>query len=141
MSPYNRLNSRSVPAHVAPKNKPHQGQGSKNTSDFFNGTTLDQSLSHTANPVITSRCAEELELIRQHPLLLSFVLTTDHAIPEAAARVHDLRSVDWSFFTPNVQSVKSLGRIRRNAALYSLGVPEWPYPGFATGKEGGCNVE
>ena len=33
------------------------------------------------------------------------------------------------------------GQIAAWAALYSLGVPEWPYPGFVTGKEGGGNVE
>jgi len=93
------------------------------------------------SPVVTGQCAEVLTLIRQHQPLLSFVLTADHAIPEAAARVHDLRCMGWNIITRIVPSVKFRGRIRRNAALYSLGVPDWPYPGFVTGKEGGGNVE
>ena len=92
-------------------------------------------------PIVTGQCAQVLTLIRQHQPLLSFVLTADHAIPEAAARVHDLRGMGWNIITRIVPSVKFRGRIRRNAALYSLGVPEWPYPGFVTGKEGGGNVE
>ncbi len=92
-------------------------------------------------PIVTGQCAQVLTLIRQHQPLLSFVLTADHAIPEAAARVHDLRGMGWNIITQIVPSVKFRGRIRRNAALYSLGVPEWPYPGFVTGKEGGGNVE
>ncbi|MDO9227088.1 MAG: helix-turn-helix domain-containing protein [Pseudomonadota bacterium] len=65
-------------------------------------------------PHVTGQCAEVLTLIRQHQPLLSFVLTADHAIPEAAARVHDLRAMGF----------------------YSLGSPKWPYPGFLTGTEG-----
>ena len=92
-------------------------------------------------PIVTGQCAQVLTLIRQHQPLLSFVLTADHAIPEAAARVHDLRCKGFHIITRIVPWVKFRGRIRRNAALYSLGVPEWPYPGFVTGKEGGGNVE
>lgn len=88
-------------------------------------------------PIVTGQCAQVLTLIRQHQPLLSFVLTADHAIPEAAARVHDLRCMGWDIITRIVPSVKFRGRIRRNAALYSLGVPEWPYPGFVTGEKGG----
>lgn len=88
-------------------------------------------------PIVTGQCAQVLTLIRQHQPLLSFVLTADQAIPEAAARVHDLRCMGWNIITRIVTSVKFRGRIRRNAALYSLGVPEWPYPGFVTGEKGG----
>ena len=93
------------------------------------------------NPLaVTGQCAQVLTLIRQHQPLLSFVLTADHAIPETAARVHDLRCRGWNT-TRIAPAVKFRGRIRRNAALYSLGVPEWPYPGFVTGLEGGGHVE
>lgn len=86
-------------------------------------TALDQ-------PTVTGQCAEVLTLIRQHQPLLSFVLTADHAIPEAAARVHDLRCMGWNVITRIVPSVKFRGRIRRNAAMYSMGSPEWPAPGL-----------
>ncbi len=81
-------------------------------------------------PIVTGQRAQVLTLIRQQQPLLSFVLTADHAIPEAAARVHDLRCVGWNIITWIVPSVKFRGCIRRNAALYSLGSPEWPRPGF-----------
>jgi hypothetical protein len=110
------------------------GAGTRTASN-----TAFDSRNHT--PLVTGQCAQVLTLIRQHQPLLSFVLTADHAIPEAAARVHDLRCMGWNIITRIVPSVKFRGRIRRNAALYSLGVPEWPYPGFATGKEGGGNVK
>jgi Helix-turn-helix domain len=86
----------------------------------------------TTVPPVTGQCAEVLSLIRQHQPLLSFVLTADHAIPEAAARVHDLRSRGFHIITRIVPQVWFRGRARRNAALYSLGVPEWPAPGFLT---------
>ena len=88
-------------------------------------------------PIVTGQRAEVLTLIRQHQPLLSFVLTADHAIPEAAARVHDLRGMGFNILTQIMPTVEFRGCIRRNAALYSLGVPEWPYPGFDTGEEGG----
>lgn len=92
-------------------------------------------------PIVSGQCAEVLELIRVHQPLLSFVLTADHAIPEAAARVHDLRCMGFNIITRIEPTVKFRGRIRRNAAMYSLGVPEWPYPGFIAGDQGGGNVE
>lgn len=88
-------------------------------------------------PIVTGQCAQVLTLIRQHQPVLSFVLTADHAIPEAAARVHDLRSMGWHVITEIKSEAKFRGRIRRNVAFYSIGVPEWPYPGFVTGDEGG----
>lgn len=90
-------------------------------------------------PIVTGQCAQVLTLIRQHQPLLSFVLTADHAIPEAAARVHDLRAKGFNIITRILPAVEFRGEIRRNVALYSLGVPEWPYPSFVTGKEGGCD--
>ncbi|NJM13203.1 MAG: hypothetical protein HC889_16235 [Synechococcaceae cyanobacterium SM1_2_3] len=88
-------------------------------------------------PVVSGQCAEVLSLIRQHQPLLSLVLTADHAIPETAARVHDLRAMGFNIITRIVAEVEFRGRIRRNVALYSLGVPEWPYPGFLADKERG----
>jgi hypothetical protein len=81
-------------------------------------------------PIVTGQCAEVLSLIRQHQPLLSFVLTADHAIPEAAARVHNLRAMGFNIRTTILPEVEFRGVIRRNAALYSLGSPEWPRPGF-----------
>ena len=84
---------------------------------------------HTA-PVTTGQCGQVLNLIRQHQPLLSLVLTADHAIPEAAARVHDLRAAGWNILTTIHPVVIFRGVERRNVASYSLGVPEWPRPGF-----------
>lgn len=92
-------------------------------------------------PQVTGQCAEVLALIRQHQPLLSFVLTADHAIPEAAARVHDLRSMGFNIVTRIAGKVTFRGCTRRNAAFYSLGSPEWPCPGFLDGEEGGGNAE
>lgn len=81
-------------------------------------------------PIVTGQCAEVLTLISQLQPVLSFVLTADHAIPEAAARVHDLRAMGFNVVTRIVPEVQFRGRIRRNVALYSLASPEWPAPGF-----------
>ena len=96
-------------------------------------TTFD-SRSRTP-PIVTGQCAEVLRLIRQYQPVLSFVLTADHAIPEAAARVHDLRAVGFNIMTLIKPTVVFRGAIRRNAALYSLGTPEWPRPGFFESEE------
>ena len=92
-------------------------------------------------PSVTGQCAEVLSLIRQHQPVLSFILTADHAIPEAAARVHDLRGKGFNVITRIAAAVDFRGRIRHNAAFYSLGSPEWPYPGFLTGTKRGGDVE
>ncbi len=83
----------------------------------------------TNTPFVDGQCAEVLSILRKGPVL-SFVLTADYAIPEAAARVHDLRAKGFNVIT-NIQSeVVFRGKIRKRAALYSLGNPEWPRPGF-----------
>ena len=105
------------------KKKPHSagtGTASKTTFDSRNITP----------PMVTGQCAEVFGLIRQYQPLLSFVLTADHAIPEAAARVHNLRAMGFNIRTTILPEVVFRGVIRRNAALYSLGSPEWPRPGF-----------
>ncbi|MBU1363936.1 MAG: helix-turn-helix domain-containing protein [Gammaproteobacteria bacterium] len=84
-------------------------------------------------PAINGQCAQVLGLIRQHQPLLSLVLTADHAIPETAARVHDLRAAGWNILTVIRPIVVFRGVERRNVAAYSLGSPEWPAPGFFEG--------
>lgn len=105
------------------KKKPHTagtGAASKTTFDSCNLTP----------PVVTGQCAQVLGLIRQFQPVLSFVLTADHAIPEAAARVHNLRAMGFNVRTTILSEVEFRGAIRRNAALYSIGSPAWPRPGF-----------
>jgi len=105
------------------KKKPHTagtGTAFKTTFDSRNLTP----------PIVTGQCAEVMGLIRQHQPVLSFVLTADHAIPEAAARVHNLRAKGFNIVTTILPEIEFRGVIRRNAALYSLGSPEWPRPGF-----------
>ena len=81
-------------------------------------------------PAVTGQCAEVLELLRTEGAVLSFRLTAELAIPEAAARIHDLRGMGFNIITVILPEVEFRGRIRRNVALYSLGVPSWPAPGF-----------
>ena len=80
-------------------------------------------------PFVDGQCAEILAILKRGPVL-SFVLTADYAIPEAAARVHDLRHRGFNIIT-NIQSeVVFRGKIRKRVALYSLGNPVWPKPGY-----------
>lgn len=105
------------------KKMPHAastGTASKTALDSRNSTP----------PIVTGQCAEVLGLIRMYQPVLSFVLTADHAIPEAAARVHNLRAKGFNVLTTILPEVEFRGVIRRNAALYSLGSPEWPRLGF-----------
>lgn len=88
---------------------------------------------HAVLPIVTGQCAQVLSLIRQHQPVLSFVLTADHAIPEAAARVHDLRAAGWNIITVIRPAVIFRGVERRNVAAYSLGTPEWSAPGHFDG--------
>lgn len=86
-------------------------------------------------PMVTGQCAQVLNLIREHQPLLSLVMTADYAIPEAAARVHNLRNMGFNILTTIHQIVKFRGVERRNVASYSLGTPEWPRPKFLGGNE------
>lgn len=85
----------------------------------------------TARPLVTGQCAEVLALIRQHGPILSLELTANHAIPEAAARVHDLRNMGFNIRTIINKQVFFRGRPRRNVATYALGSPDWPSPEFS----------
>lgn len=85
-------------------------------------------------PVLRGQCAQVVELIKQCQPFLSSHLTADHAIPEAAARGHDLRSMGFNIITTMVPEVAFRGRTRKNVALYSLGSPQWRPPKLSKGE-------
>ncbi len=85
---------------------------------------------HDGPPMITGQCAEVLHLLRTLQPVPSFILTADHAIPEAAARIHDLRAKGFNVLTTILPEFEFRGVIRRNVGMYSIGTPEWPAPGF-----------
>ena len=97
------------------------------------GSPKDQFDRNHKPPAVSGQCAEVLELLRTEGAVLSFRLTAELAIPEAAARIHDLRGMGFNIITTILPEVEFRGRIRRNVALYSLGVPSWPAPGFMEG--------
>ncbi|GBG03808.1 hypothetical protein AZSI13_31350 [Azospira sp. I13] len=101
------------------------------------GTGTASNAAFTGNdrttPTVTGQAAQVLGLIRKYQPILSLHLTADHAIPQAAARIHGMRAMGFNILTTIRPSVVFRGRIRRNIAAYSLGVPEWPRPGFSTG--------
>lgn len=92
-------------------------------------------------PMITGQCAQVLGLIREQQPVLSFTLTADNAIPETAARVHDLRRAGFNILTTIHPSVEFRGAVRRNVASYSLGSPEWPRPGFLDDRPAAGQIE
>jgi hypothetical protein len=92
---------------------------------------------HATPPMVTGQCAEVLHLLRTLQPVPSFTLTADHAIPETAARIHDLRAKGFNILTVIEPKFQFRGVIRRNVARYSLGVPEWPAPGFLDDQGGG----
>lgn len=102
------------------------------------GSPKDDFTRNHRPPPVTGQCAEVLELLQTEGSVLSFRLTAELAIPEAAARVHDLRGMGFNVQTKILPAVEFRGRIRRNVALYSLGVPSWPAPGFLTGTKRQC---
>lgn len=83
-------------------------------------------------PVPTGQCAKVYYLIRELQPVVSLTITADYAIPECAARVHDLRAMGFNIITTILPRVIFRGVERRNVASYSLGTPEWPRPGFFT---------
>ncbi len=80
--------------------------------------------------MVTGQCAEVLHLLRTLQPVPSFILTADHAIPEAAARIHDLRAKGYHVLTMILPEFQFRGAIRRRVAAYSMGTPEWPAAGF-----------
>ena len=92
---------------------------------------------HDGPPMVTGQCAEVLHLLRTLQPVPSFILTADHAIPETAARIHDLRAKGYHVLTVIEPEFEFRGVIRRNVARYSLGTPEWPAPGFLDDQGGG----
>lgn len=95
------------------------------TSDAFN----------LKPPLVTGQCAQVLTLIREHQPILSLTITADNAVPECAARVHNLRAAGWNIQTTIHPTVLFRGVERHNVASYSLGTPAWPRPGFLDGGE------
>ena len=81
-------------------------------------------------PMVFGQCAAVLQVIRERQPVPSFELTANLAIPEAAARIHDLRAKGFNVLTVIQPEFQFRGVIRRNVALYSMGTPEWPAPGF-----------
>lgn len=99
--------------------------------------TLSARHSTAVRPIVTGQMAEVLEVIRRQQPVPSFELTANLAIPESAARIHDLRSKGYNILTVIEPKFQFRGVIRRNVALYSLGTPEWPAPGFLGDQGGG----
>ena len=99
-------------------------------------TPNDSSSRDHKPPTVTGQCAEVLDLLRASDAILSFHLTANLAIPEAAARIHDLHGMGFNVLTVILPEVEFRGRVRRNVALYSLGVPSWPAPGFLEERAG-----
>lgn len=86
-------------------------------------------------PLVTGQCAQVLSLLRQHGALLSLTLTADYAIPETAARIHDLRARGYNVITAIQEEVVFRGCIRKRVAKYFLGTPEWPSPDYLKSQE------
>lgn len=93
------------------------------------GTANSTAVNRT-KPVPTGQCGQVLNLIREFQPVASFDISIGHAIPELAARVHDLRAMGFNVVTTILPRVMFRGAERRNVASYSMGSPEWPRPGF-----------
>ena len=103
--------------------------------------TLQAAIPEALPPVVTGQCADVLHLLRTLQPVPSVVLTADQAIPETAARIDELWAKGYNIMTTILPEFGFRGLVRRNGALYSMGTPEWPVPGFVTGSEGGGHVE
>ncbi|MDS4056407.1 helix-turn-helix domain-containing protein [Accumulibacter sp.] len=90
---------------------------------------------HATPPMVTGQCVAVLQVIRERQPTSIFELTANLAVPEAAARVHDLPAKGFNVLTTIMPESEFCRVIRRNVALYSLGLPEWPAPDFL-GAEG-----
>ena len=88
-------------------------------------------------PTPTGQCGQVFNLVERNPGILSLKMTADFAIPEAAARIHDLRCMGFNIVTTIHSRVIFRGVERRNVASYALGVPAWPAPGYFAGDDVG----
>jgi len=84
---------------------------------------------HRTPPKPTGQCLQVYNLVERNPGILSLTMTADHAIPEAAARIHDLRAMGFNILTTIRPVVIFRGVERRNVASYLIGTPPWPRPG------------
>lgn len=105
------------------------------TSARYKRDYTPQGSFHESPPIVTGQCALVLKIIREQGQVPSFELTATRAIPEAAARINNLRSKGFYVITTILPEFKFRGTVRRNVALYSMGVPEWPAPGFLAAPE------
>lgn len=88
-------------------------------------------------PIVTGQCGEVLSYLQAKPSVISFELTAGAQIPEAAARIHDLRAKGFNILTKIEPEIVYCGKVRRNVARYTLASPSWPAPGFLDGPKGG----
>jgi len=99
-------------------------------AEAVTSANTDPNHSIDTTPIVSGQCAEVLSILRTHGQVLSFQLTVDHAIPEAAARIHDLRAKGFNISTTILPEVVFQGRVRRKVARYTLGAPAWPSPAY-----------
>lgn len=83
----------------------------------------------TNTPMVDGQCAEVLSILREKPTN-SFEFVFDHSIPRISARIYDLREKGFNVSSITLPEVVCRGRVRPHVALYCLGNPEWPRPGF-----------
>ena len=83
----------------------------------------------TNTPMVDGQCAEVLSILRKKPTN-SFEFVFDHLIPRISARIYDLREKGFNVSSITLPEVVCRGRVRPHVALYCLGDPEWPRPGF-----------
>lgn len=86
-------------------------------------------------PLVTGQCAQVLNLIDELQPVVSLVVTADHAIPETASPVHNLRAMGFNILTTIHPTAVFRGVERHNVASYSLGTPARPRPGFFEAEE------
>ncbi|MCB6182971.1 helix-turn-helix domain-containing protein [Leeia sp. TBRC 13508] len=80
-------------------------------------------------PNVTGQQADVLEAIRKAKGgILSLELTANQSIPQACARVCELRDMGFQIRTNLQSSVIFRGKVRHHVALYTLDSPEWLQP-------------
>jgi len=85
-------------------------------------------------PRLTGQRAEVMQILREYASrnvpCYSLNLTGECSIPEAAARVHELRQMGFNVIPIIHPEIIYKGRSRRRIAQYVIGSPEWPRPGY-----------